>query len=159
LRLLRKSVNAALELLAAPAARPRIVWIIRQSSTGFAADAGVTLIVLGQIAQLIRTGVFPDLCPRPVSQGTHLQEHLSRGQPVLFDLAQILSRWGLLATKPSEPNLEWLQRLHQGFYFSQLAALRGIFAIQNAEFGLLLRDSLLWYDVDEIQIPFESDLV
>ena len=78
---------------------------------------------------------------------------------MVFSLAQILACRGLFPPQPCEPNLERFERLHQWLYLPKLAALGGIIAVQNAEFGLLLRHRLLGRDVHEIEIPFALDLV
>ena len=77
----------------------------------------------------------------------------------MLNLLEMSARGRLLAPQTGEPNLEWLERLHQRFDFAQLAALRRFLAIENPQFAFLLRDGLLRNRIYEIQVPFGGDLV
>src|SRR5262249_23943349 len=135
---LRKGVDAALQLAAAPAAGPRVRGVFGQRGAGFAADARVAQVVLRQITQALGAGVLPHLRPAPVGAGADLPQHLAGWQPVLLGFAQVTARRRLLAAQPGEPDVEGLERRRERFDLAQLAAAGRLVAIENAQLGLLL---------------------
>src|SRR5688572_17249633 len=70
-------VDPALELLALPAARARVVQIDRRSGAGLAADAGVALVVQGHERDAVLAGVAPHVAIGPRRQGRDALDDLS----------------------------------------------------------------------------------
>ena len=71
---------------------------------------------------------------------------------MLLDLLQILAPGRLLAAQSGEPDFIRLEGSHERLDFPQLAALRGILAVQHAKLRFLLSNRLLRNDVDNIQV-------
>src|ERR1700716_112336 len=146
-------MNPALEFFATPAARARIRWISGDRSARLAADAQVSLVILRKVVEAVFSGVCPHLSPGPICEQANLQQSLAAGQAVLFNFPKVLSSRRLLTPQTGEPNLERFERFHQRFDLSQLAALGGIFAIQDPELRFLLLDRFPWEAVYEVQFP------
>ena len=73
---------------------------------------------------------------------------------MLFRFLQIFPSWRLFAAQPGKPQFVRFERGHQRLNLAQLAALRGIAAVQDAELRFLLRHSLLRNGVHDIERPF-----
>src|SRR5262249_12927206 len=78
---------------------------------------------------------------------------------MILRFAQVLSRRRLFSSQTCEPYFEWFERLYKRLYLAQLAAPCGIFAIQDAKLGFLLRHGFCRSDVDEVQAPFAGNAV
>src|SRR3984893_6990133 len=152
-------MNPAFQFFATPAAGPRIRWISRDRSARLAADAQVSLVILREVVEAVFSGVCPHLSPGPIREQANLQQGLAAGQAVLFNFPKVLSSRRLLTPQTGEPNLERFERFHQRFDLSQLAALRGIFAIQDPELRFLLLDRFAGKYVYQIQFPFCCDAI
>src|SRR5437870_1150762 len=146
-------MDPAFQLFAAPTAGSRIVRIVWNGRAWLAADARVSFVVLRKIAEAVRRRVFPHLRPRPICERTHFQESLAAWQAMLLHFFEVFSRWGLLSAQSGKPDLELAESLHQGFHFSQLAALRGIRAIENSKQGFLLFHRIFWKHVRQVERP------
>src|SRR5207247_8215240 len=56
-------------------------------------------------------------------------------------------------------NIEGFKRSHQGLYLAQLAALRGLLAIENSKLRLLLFDCFLRKYIHQVQRPLLSHAI
>src|ERR1700688_4211492 len=122
-------MDSTLEFLSAPSARPRIRGVGRNRGARLTADAQISLVILRDVTQTVLSGVFPNLRPGPIRQWTDLQQGFPARQAVMLYFLKIFSRWRLLTPQSGKPNLERFKGLHQGFDFSQLATLCGIFPV------------------------------
>src|SRR5882724_4664439 len=152
-------MDPAFKLLAAPAAGARVRRIVWNRCARLASDARVSAVVLWKIGQAVLSRVFPDLRPCPVCERTYLQQSFPARQTVLLDLLQIFAGGRLFAAQPREPNIEGFKRSHQGLYFAQLAALRGLLAIENSKLRLLLFNCFLWKYIHQVQRPVLSHAI
>jgi len=152
-------VDTALEFLAAPASGAGIVRIIGNCRARLAADACVALVILRQIAQMICGRVFPNFAPGPIGKKADFEESLAAGQAVMFGLFQILARGRLFPAETCKPNIERFERFQQWVHFAQLAALRGVFSIQNAKGRFLFFHGLFRKNVYEVEAPFSCQVI
>src|SRR5579859_60334 len=141
-------MNSALKLRSAPASGPWIVWIERESRARLASDAQITFVVLRQVRDGVGSGILPNLLPVPVGEQAYLPQISACGQAVEFELPQILTRRGLFAPQPGEPNVKRFECAHERFDLAQLAAACRLALIQNAKGGFLLSDGLPGKHID-----------
>ncbi|OLB82697.1 MAG: hypothetical protein AUI12_18425 [Acidobacteria bacterium 13_2_20CM_2_57_6] len=143
-------MNTALQLSSAPAPGPGVVWVCRHRSARLASNAEIAFVVLRKVANAIRVGVVPNLCPVPVGEKADLPELFASGETVKLNLLEALTRWGLLPAQAGEPNVEWFQGTEKRFDFAQLAAASGIGLIKNAKRRFLLSHGSRRQDVNQV---------
>src|SRR5262249_51285876 len=78
--LLARNVDAALQLMPAPAARPRILRILRRRRTWRASDAGVTSFVQRKHRNVAPLQIAPHFRIGPGCQRAYLQQLLTARQ-------------------------------------------------------------------------------
>src|ERR1700680_4661240 len=152
-------MDPAFEFLAAPTAGTRVRARRGNRRARLTADAQVAAVVLREIRELMLTGEFPYPRPRPIREQADFQECFAARQFVVLDLFETPPRRRLLAPQSRKPQLERLQRFHERFYFSKLAALRRVEFVQNPKFRFLLLHRRLRRHVYQIQLPVPGDLI
>src|SRR5580658_2005819 len=85
-------VNAALQLLAAPAARARVIGIDGRRGARRAADAGVALIVERQRRDAAALQVGPHIGVGPVGERAHFEQLMAGGQLEIIQGLEVRAR-------------------------------------------------------------------
>src|SRR6185437_21080 len=117
-------MDAALQLLPAPATAPGIGASLRNCGAGLASDACIPASIQLQLGYPMRFRVLANIVPDPVRQHADLFQVPARRQLMVFNLLQTSPCRRLLATQTSEPPVKRLQRPHQRLDLANLAALR-----------------------------------
>ena len=132
-------MDAALEFLAGPAARARVVGVERQAGTWCATDGGVSLFVEREQRDGVLFGVLPDIASGPLGERAELGEDLAGGQGeelIGCRLARDLDCWRPQAGDPGGVGAESAE---ERLDFAQAAATIGRGLIEDAELRLPVR--------------------
>src|SRR6185312_7506399 len=152
-------MDAAFELFAAPAATACVRTGGWHRCAGFAADAGVTLVIEREARDGVLACVGFDAGPIPICEDADLLHHLAAGELVVFDLLQTGTRGRLLTAQAGEPPCIRLKRAHQRLDLTDRAALCRLDNMQQAELTFVLCERRLRQRVDEVEVPFLRDAV
>src|ERR1700679_654842 len=124
--LFRRSVDAALLLLAAPASGTGIGGIGREAGARFTADAGVALVIKRDQRDIVTTGIDPNVLCGPFRQRADLTDGLTARQSEVVDLPQRGPALRLLATQAGEPERIDIQRTEEWLDLGNSTTTAGI---------------------------------
>src|SRR5215203_83234 len=145
-------MDAALELLASPAAGARVQRIEWNGRARLAADAREAGVVERQQRDVALTRVLPDIASGPRRQRVDLRQDSPARQAELFDFRQVRAAGRLLAAQAREPGVVAVERREQWADLVPRAAVGGARLPQpDIRLGRL--------HVDQVELPPRRDLV